>query len=860
MKRILLTLILFSTLSFANIDVFAQRLKSPSENIESVETPVRYASLKAFSDGRGAWLEWRTGAETDNLGFYVYRLTNNQMHLVSESMIAGAYLQARENKISAGTYSFFDPQGSSNSIYQIESFHLNNQRHRSDFIRTQAVKNLAAVAGMTSEQFIIQDQTTNRALPRSAAILPRELAAESEGLRLAPDPVKQLWVAAQPGARMMVKNEGFYRVSRADLEANGFDVNHPTALWQLYVNGIEQAINVGENGAYVEFYGQGTDTPTADTQTYYLVVGAENGRRIGSVFRNRIGGSVISPSYAQSFAMKQRTLYSSGLLNGDEENFFGAVINATGATVNFNLSGVDFSSANASIDITIQGITLISHRTRILLNDTELGFIEGTNYDSMTKNFLIPTALLREGANSLKMLTLNSVPGGINDISLFNRMKVNFGRQYLADQNRLSFFVPNYKLTYVKNFTSPNIRVFDTTNADAPVSIKNLKIEESDGGYRVVLPSNRSRILYAVEDSAILQPASITANSPSTLSTVSHNADFIIISHKNWLAQAEMWADYRRMQGLSVEVVNIEDIFDEYNFGVSNPDAIRSFLQYAKNNWLTAPNYVLIIGDATYDPKNYLGNGGNFVPTRMVDTVYSETGSDETLGDFNDDGLAEIAVGRIPTRDAATVTLLLNKTINFEQILEQGLNRGVIFASDLPNGYDFAGLSDRLCAELPSTVNCIKINRGQTNASATLISEINAGRFLVNYTGHGSTAAWAATNFFNSTHAAQLNNANNLSIFTMLTCLNGYFLQPTDSLSEVLIKNPMGGAVSAWSSSGLTTPDVQELMATRFFNQIGAGDYTRLGDVIKDAKMTINFGRDVRLSWVLLGDPTLKVR
>jgi hypothetical protein len=94
----------------------------------------------------------------------------------------------------------------------------------------------------------------------------------------------------------------------------------------------------------------------------------------------------------------------------------------------------------------------------------------------------------------------------------------------------------------------------------------------------------------------------------------------------------------------------------------------------------------------------------------------------------------------------------------------------------------------------------------------------------------------------------------------MLTCLNGYFVQPNDSLSEVLIKNPNGGAAATWASSGLTTPDVQEQMATRFFSQLGAGNITRIGDLIKDAKTAITFGRDVRLSWVLLGDPAMKVR
>ena len=101
-------------------------------------------------------------------------------------------------------------------------------------------------------------------------------------------------------------------------------------------------------------------------------------------------------------------------------------------------------------------------------------------------------------------------------------------------------------------------------------------------------------------------------------------------------------------------------------------NAIRDFLQYAEDNWQTPPQYVLVLGDAHYDFRNYENGGNNnYVPTKMVDTVYMETGSDEALADFDDDGLAEIPIGRIPARDAATVTLAYNKTTSFELTVGQ---------------------------------------------------------------------------------------------------------------------------------------------------------------------------------------------
>lgn len=856
MKQVLIRVLFLFLFLASTVLVPAQRAK----DVKNLRETIKFNKVQAFSDNRGVWLEWQMDLETNNLGFQIYKISGGARQAINPHLISGAYLETGEAKSAGRNYSFFDAEGNLNSVYYIESLDINGRKNTSSSVSVKAVRDLSKISGVSSESFKMGARTSNPTILKEDNVLPSDLQSEVTQGTLPPDSARQLWIAAQPGVKISVRREGLFRVTRAELQAAGFDVNAPVALWQLYLNGNEQAINVGANGDYIEFYGRGIDTLESASQIYYLLVGTTNGKRIGTTVRLPIAGRVLSGNYAQSFTKKDRFIYSSSILNGDAENFFGTVVNNSGATVSFDLSGIDTSSASTAIDIGIQGLTETAHQTRATLNGHEIGTVSGNQHELSRQHFEVPTSFLIEGANNLVLTALQ----GSGDNSLFESIKIGFARKYLAQQNRLSFYTPNYRAAYLENFTSANVRVFDITYADNPILITGLPIEQTGGTYRVYMPANRGRVMFALEDTAVFDVDSVVPNSPSMLSNANHDADLLIITYKDWAAQANDWAAYRRAQGMSVEVVRVDDIYDEFNFGVLSSLSIKNFLQFAAANWHTKPGYVLLIGDATYDPKNYLGAGFNdFIPTRLVDTDYTETGSDDALADFDDDGLTELAIGRLPVKNGQTVTQLLNKVTAFEQNISQNLSRGVIFASDLPNGYDFEGLSNRLRQQLPQTVNSVMINRGAAGSRTQLLTEINNGRFLVNYSGHGTTAAWVDSSFLSSPDVSQMTNTN-LSIFTMLTCLNGYFISPNptsagDGFAEVLLKG-QNGAVASWASSGLTTPDIQEIMATRFYGQVGAGNFARLGDLIKDAKTSINGGRSVRLSWVLLGDPTLKVK
>lgn len=708
----------------------------------------------------------------------------------------------------------------------------------------------------------------NDQLERRNARLPKDLQATVSNAMLPPDINNQRWVAAQPGAKIVVKQDGMYRVTRDELQNAGFDVNSNSANWRLFMEGNEQAIIVGAGDQYVEFFGRGLDTPESDSRVYYLIVDAGTvGKRIHTRVLNNLGGTVVSTSYLAFDEKKERTQYFSVIANGPENNYFGSlIVSDPPARVSFTLTNVDVAAAACSMTIRLQGLSYqAEHNILARLNGHALGFVTGNFHENFSTTFTgVPTTFLVEGTNSLEMVASGT------DYALFDTVTVNYPRRYVAEQNKLPFYMPGYRKVNVGNFATPNIRVFDTTYDSNTQLLVNFQTVEGGGTFSAKLPSDRAAVTYAVEDSALLRSPSITFNSPSTLSTPANAADVIIISYSvpAFMTVAEQWANYRRSAAggaFRVKVVDIADVYDEFSYGSQSVHAVEDLLAYADANWLApAPRYVLIIGDSSYDPRNYEGTGNwALVPTKMVNTISTETGSDDAMvPDLDQNGVPDMAIGRIPARASVDIISALNKTIAFETPLGWDLeHRGAMCAYDSVFGRNYVATCLAYMSHMPQGTPITYIASRDPGAHEQLISVLNGGPYIANFTGHGNAAAWG-TNFFTTDDVPLLVNRDRQSIYTMLTCLNGYFIRPVpDSLAEALVKAPNGGGVATWASTVDTTPDIELSVGERFYQQVALGQINRMGDLVVDARShSLPPTSDASYSWILLGDPALKVR
>ena len=841
-----------------------------------------FGKLDSFTEGTGAWVRWSMEVERKNSGFYVYRMEKNRAVLVS-GLILGSSFKVGDQVLTEAEYNAYDPKGTKNSKYFVEAVGDDGKTLRSKHVTPVLTATVASIPGgakIKEETFAPRpgENIVSESLQVSS-----ELQTEIQSGLFTQDPVRHRDVISRPGGvRIASKADGLIRVTKAELQGAGFDVDSDATNWQLYMDGAELYMIVGPNSDYIEFFGQGLDTLATDIRTYYLIRGDTPGRRIPTQTVLRPLTSVVSRKYDQARLFEPKKNYTTRVLNGDVENWWGDGIGSAYVDFKFDLSGIDRTPGTRKLTITLQGMSFTQHSIELILNGGTLPNVTGSGRRVYEATIDVPVSFLIDGENTLRMRAVGLGFGAdlkpINgDSNFFDKVSLEFPRAYLAMDNKLEFFTENYKNTDLTGFTSSNIRVFDVTHESTPRLLTDLDMVQTNGTWGTTLPAGRGQVLYAIEAGAYGTALSVTPNDPALLRDPSNAGTWIAIAHPSLMAEANAWAAYRSSQGVVTKVVDVTEIYDEFNYGVMSSQAIEDFLFYAKNNWQVPPSYVLLIGDGHYDSRNYDSfdpGYWNMIPSRLVDTLYEQTGSDEALSDFDDDDLADIPIGRIPARTGEFVTAALNKTIAWESSLTpNSLNRGVLFAYDWPDRWDFHAMSDRIMAQLPESVPKTSISQESPTGSADIVNAVNeldggtpaapgpnAGQYLLNYSGHGNVVAWRNNSFFSATQAPLLTNATFPSLITALTCLNGYFMTDFESFSEVMLKSSNGGAVAVWASTGETTPDIQELMAERFYFKVGEGQISHLGDLINDAKSVVPAGADVRSSWALLGDPMLKVR
>jgi hypothetical protein len=836
-------------------------------------TYIELISFDATAYDDGTLLEWRTGLEVDNLGFNIYRELGGKLEAVNNQLIAGsALIFGPEIELRSGhAYEWWDSGvadcGSriadcKTSAYWIEDRDLNGQSSwHGPFYPTPSSEKERPDGNRQAKTLAALGVDDSPSVPaESVAKLPGSSASfGAHKLTTTPQ-------TPEPGAsiKLAIKHEGWYRLTQPELLGAGLNKTTDPRLLQLFVDGKQQPITVNgqEDGSFdpsdsIEFYGTGIDSPFSDARAYYLLGGTQAGRRVSHI--NSFAPPQPGGSFACTVERRERSIYFSALRNGDRENFFGSVIASQPVNQLLTLQHVDLNSYSpALLKVVLQGVTNIDHVVTIEVNGSFAGVLQFQAQASGETTIEIPHSILQEGTNVVRLIP----QGGPSDVSLVDSVRLTYQRTFTAENDSLRFSVSGGQPATVEGFTNPAIRVFDVTD---PSSIQELhgaieKQQDKQPGptasVTFTAPGAGMRTLLALCDDRAKRPDTVAVDNPSNLRGTVKAAAFVIVTSRDFLDQAASLKAYRQSQGLSAAVVDIEDIYDEFSFGQKTPQAVREFFSFANRNWRTL--YALLLGDASFDPKNYLGLGAtDLVPTRLVDTRFMETASDDWLADFDQNGIADFAIGRLPARTTREAETMISKIYSYEK---SESSDEALLVSDRNDGFNFEQANAQLIPLLPQGTRAVHVKRAQLGDSATktaVVDGINRGQRVVSYAGHGSANVWRGDTL-TAADANLLRNREKLTTFVLMNCLNGYFTDPSiESLSEALMRNANGGAVAAWASSAMTFADGQASVSQEFYRQVFT-TRARLGDAAIRAKAA-TLDADVRRTWILFGDPSMRM-
>ena len=517
----------------------------------------------------------------------------------------------------------------------------------------------------------------------------------------------------------------------------------------------------------------------------------------------------------------------------------------------------------------------------------------------MAATVSFPQSYLTSGNNTVRLELVNDAPGQTFDMIYVDWFEVGYGRTYAASGDSLQFGGDQvgawqYRVT---GFSTSAVEAYDITDPYNLALITGGAVIPEGGSQTLVFGDTQGAVrrYLALTTAQRLAPLSITADTPSNLQAASNGADYIIVTHSDFRDAAQRLATHRAAGGMRVKVVDVQDVYDEFGYGLMSAEAIRDFLAHAYTYWAKpAPAYVLLVGDGNYDFRRYLATSApTYLPPylEMADPDVGETATDNRfVAVTGSDILPDMHVGRFPANTAADASILVDKTIGWEttQGIQEWQRKALFVTDDLSTGGgDFYEYSDNIADGyadppantvklLPSEYARTKVYMGKTcpyespsgACRQQIVEAINTGSLLTSYIGHGTKTYWASEKLMDITSLSQLTNRDKLTIMLPMTCDNGYFAEPksTDqSFGEASVRLSSGGAVANWAPTGFGLASGHDYLERGLFLALFHQGIDRLGAATTQSKLymvaTAPPGKYLDLidTFLLLGDPGLKV-
>ncbi|MDY7078208.1 MAG: C25 family cysteine peptidase [Chloroflexota bacterium] len=697
--------------------------------------------------------------------------------------------------------------------------------------------------------------------------------------------------------KVVVDEAGLYALTYDDLANTGLPVDsldpralrltHGLARQEIAIQVEGEGDGVFDPGDRVLFYAEPEFSRFADTGVYLLDYGQTNGLRMDT--RSGDPGGLPSGIVWRTAQAETNHHYESRYAGRDGDHWYWDNLRQPDRTLGTYAIWLDaplstVAAPTATLTLWLQGYTdpiqNPDHRVLVSMADTLVGEVTWDGATAVETSVSVPASLLHDGENQITL----SLPGvGVTTEGLWlDAFRLIYPSTGRAGSDPVHFRGGANPQAYtLTGWNSPDLSIYDITDPVTPRQVSGYNLVSSGGTHTLILGDDdayTSTYLVVTDDQTktplALQAADILDGPPG--------ADYVIITHPALAAAVAPLAAHRETQGWTVAVVDVDAIYDTYGAGRMSPEAIRAFLQHAYNTGTAViPMYVLLVGDGSYDFKNFSGGGvQNLIPPYLadVDPELGETAADNRYACVDgDDVLPDLLLGRLPVKTAEEAQIVVNKIIQYEMNpFPGGWNADVLLvADDADHGGDFASPSDSYAASqviAPFTVTrhyCAGSDPAVSDCSTqdtealrtAILADWNRGALLIQFTGHSSWQQWAAERFFHLDDLPVLRNGQRLPIVLEMTCFTAAFQRPEPTLDEALVTLEGGGAVAAWGGTGLGVGTGHHRLSAGFFNALFTSQTETLGEATLAGKLILaSTGQNLDLldTYVLLGDPALE--
>ncbi|PIE86731.1 MAG: hypothetical protein CSA03_03945 [Bacteroidetes bacterium] len=388
-------------------------------------------------------------------------------------------------------------------------------------------------------------------------------------------------------------------------------------------------------------------------------------------------------------------------------------------------------------------------------------------------------------------------------------------------------------------------------------------------------------------------------------------ADYLIVTNKTFIGQAERLANLHRANGMTVHVVTSEQVYNEFSSGAQDATAIRMFAKMFYDRGASAPEtrpkYLLLFGDGTFDHRNLVSNS-NYLVTYQVDQSENHISAlvtDDYFGLLDDSEAIspndemDIAVGRLLISSNEIAKEQVDKiqhymrngsnlysTANTNCSSDNGSStfgdwrtKYVQIADDEEDGYfvniDCEPAYDSLKTNHPD-INTDKIYldafQQVTTAGGPRYPDVNdkindrieRGALVINYVGHGGEVGVAEERVITVPQIKDWKNIDRLSLIVSATCEFTKYDDPDRvSAGEWASLNPYGGAIALMTTTrsvyfGVNSATIREFVSRVFERDASTFEPHTFGEIMRLTKNNSGTTNN-RRSFTLIGDPALQI-